>query len=117
MHRASITSDILSSTQQRINLIIIWYQLFLKLIQLKISTLCQILGIGIRQKQPQILGTRQNLILGSAPEKMRFPMCRPALKGLNHEQNYTLIPFNSLLFPTKHVVHTLQSMTYTISTY
>src|SRR6218665_2158699 len=66
MHRASITSDILSSTNQRINLIIIWYQLFLKLIQLKIFTLCQILGIGTRQKQPKILGTRQNLVLGSA---------------------------------------------------
>src|SRR6218665_2943915 len=65
MYKARITSDILSSTQQRINLIIIWYQLFLKLIQFKIFTLCQILGIGIRQKWPQILGTRQNLVLGS----------------------------------------------------
>src|SRR6218665_3702609 len=34
--------------------------------QLKIFTPCQILGIGTRQKRPQILGTRQNLVLGSA---------------------------------------------------
>src|SRR6218665_1141320 len=59
----------------------LWYELFIKLIglQLKIFTLCQILGIGTRQKRPKILSTRQNLVLGSAlkfgglcPEGRRF---------------------------------------------
>ena len=58
---ACITSDTGSTKQCRpINLIIP------KINTVKIFTLHQILCIGTRQKWPQVLGTRQNLVLGSA---------------------------------------------------